>query len=215
MHVQYAPTHDAHGRPGSRALPRAGFFAALLLLAQAAGAVEAIHLDEHSFDCISKLTAVRGFFVGNVLGNTAATLKVARSHHGGVYPPGSVVQLVPTEVMVKQRPGFNPLTHDWEFIELDVSKAGTKIRGRGFADVVNRFGGNCFGCHIRAKPQWDLICETGHGCEPIPLTPAMLGALQRTDPRCPNAEHVSAEDQAALKELGALLSPKPAADAGH
>jgi Fe-S cluster biogenesis protein NfuA len=65
-----------------------------------------------------------------------------------------------------------------------VSKDGTQIRKRGFADVVNRFGGNCFGCHAAARPESDLICEDTHGCAPIPLTRAMSGALQRSDPRC-------------------------------
>jgi hypothetical protein len=124
---------------------------------------------------------------------------------------GSVIQLVPTEVMVKQPKGFNAATKDWEFFELDVTKGGTKILKRGFVEVVNRFGGNCFGCHIKARAEWDLVCETGHGCDPIPLTPAMFKALQRTDPRCPNAEKVSAEDAKALQALAALSSPPPAA----
>src|SRR5262245_47760072 len=70
--------------------------------------------------------------------------------------------------MVKRDKGFNPVTHDWEFFELDVSKDGTRIRKRGFAEVVNRFGGNCFGCHSAARPQWDLVCESDHGCAPPP-----------------------------------------------
>ena len=123
------------------------------------------------------------------------------------------VGLVPTEVMVKQPKGFNELTHDWEFFDLDVSKNGTKIRTRGFAETVNRFGGNCFGCHIKAQPQWDFICETGHGCDPIPLTESMIKAIQRTDPRCPGSDNVSAEDAAALKQLQEVLKPKtPAAN---
>jgi len=85
---------------------------------------------------MTRLTPVRGFFVGNLLGNLKGTLKVARSPDGGVYPPGSVVQLVPTEVMVKQPAGFNAATKDWEFFELDVSKSGSVIRKRGFAEVV-------------------------------------------------------------------------------
>src|SRR5262249_8783803 len=101
---------------------------------------------------------------------------------GAVYPPGSVIQLIPTEAMVKHDKGFNAATHDWEFFELDVSKDGTQIRKRGTVDVVNRFGGNCFGCHSAARPQWDLVCETDHGCAPLPVTRAMIGALQRTDP---------------------------------
>jgi hypothetical protein len=167
-----------------------------------------IPVTDRSFGCISHWAPVRGFFVGNLKGNLAGTLKVARSANGGVYPPGSVVQLVPTEVMVKQPKGFNEATHDWEFFELDVSKAGSKIRKRGFAEVVNRFGGNCFACHIKAAPQWDFICETGHGCDPIALTTPMIKALQHTDPRCKGSEHVSAEDAAALQQLDALMHPK-------
>jgi hypothetical protein len=36
--------------------------------------------------------------------------------------------LIPTEAMVKREKGFNPVTHDWEFFELDVSKDETEIR---------------------------------------------------------------------------------------
>ena len=116
-------------------------------------------IDAKSFRCITEMTHVRQFYVDNLLGNLEATLAVANSATGGTYPPGTVIQLVPTEVMVKRDKGFNPVTHDWEFFELDVSKDGTEIRKRGFAEVVNRFGGNCFGCHIQARPQWDLVCE--------------------------------------------------------
>jgi len=112
-----------------------------------------------------------------------------------------------TRHMVKRRKGFNTATRDWEFFELDVSKDGTQVRKRGFADVVNRFGGNCFGCHIAARPEWDLVCETDHGCAPIPLTRAMSGALQRTDPRCNNPP-VSVQDTEALKRLNELLKPR-------
>ena len=75
-----------------------------------------------------------------------------------------------------------------------------------FAEVVNRFGENCFGCHIQARPQWDLVCEMDHGCAPIPLTRAMSGALQRTDPRC-KTQTVSSEDAEALRQLNELLKP--------
>ncbi len=175
------------------------------------GADGKIVINDRTFDCISKLQPVRGFYVGNLLGNVKGTVAVAQSKTGGVYPVGSVIQLVPTEVMVKQPKGFNAATRDWEFFELDATQGGTKIIKRGFVEVVNRFGGNCFGCHIKARAEWDLVCETGHGCDPIPLTPAMFKALQRTDPRCPNAEKVSAEDAKALQALAALSTPPPGA----
>jgi len=171
------------------------------------GAVEGkVQIDEKSFRCITQMTKVRQFYVDNLLGNLDATLAVANSATGGTYPSGSVIQLVPGEVMVKRDHGFNAATNDWEFFELDVSRDGTQIRKRGFAEVVNRFGGNCFGCHIQARPQWDLVCETDHGCAPIPVTRAMIGALQRTDPRC-KAETISPEDTEALKQLNDLLKP--------
>jgi hypothetical protein len=147
---------------------------------------------------------VRQFYLDNLQGNLNATLVAANSTTGAVYPPGSLLQLIPGEAMAKHDKGFNAETHDWEFFELDVSKDGTKIRKRGFADVVNRFGGNCFGCHSAARPQWDLVCETDHGCAPLAVTHAMTRALQRTDPRCDNPP-ISPEDAEALKQLEQLL----------
>jgi hypothetical protein len=164
---------------------------------------EGVHIDANSFRCIRSMKHVRGFYVDNLRGNLSATLATANSKTGAVYPPGTVLQLVPTEVMVKHERGFNAITHDWEFFELDVSRQGTQIRKRGFADIVNRFGGNCFGCHIAARPQWDLVCETDHGCAPVPFTRPMIDALQRTDPRCDNAP-MSPEDAEALKQLEQL-----------
>lgn len=158
------------------------------------------------FRCIRDLTPVRGFYVDNLDGDLDATLAVAQSPTGGRYPPGSVIQLVPTEAMVKREAGFNPATNDWEFFELDVSAEGTAIRARGFADVVNRFGGNCFACHVKARPEWDMVCEQNHGCDPIPLTPVMLRAIQKTDPRC---ETVTLNDEEidALEAMKAALTP--------
>jgi hypothetical protein len=167
-----------------------------------------VEVDAKSFRCIRAMTPIRHFYVDNLLGNLDGTLAAANSATGAVYPPGSVIQLVPGEAMVKRAKGFNAATHDWEFFELAVSKDGTQIGKRGFVDVVNRFGGNCFGCHAAARPEFDLVCEDSHGCAPIPLTRAMSGALQRTDPRCDNAP-ISAADAAALEGLKALVKPKP------
>jgi hypothetical protein len=174
---------------------------ALLL---AAGPGNAMDIDAKSFRCITKMTPVRQFYVDNLQGNLDATLAAANSTPGAVYPPGSVIQLIPGEAMVKRDKGFNAATHDWDFFELDVSKDGTQIRKRGTVDIVNRFGGNCFDCHVPAAAQWDLVCETGHGCTPLRVTRAMIGALQRTDPRCGN-QPISPEDAEAIKQLEKLL----------
>jgi len=165
-----------------------------------------IPIDDQTFSkCITSMTPVRGFYVDNLTGKLDKTLAVARSDKGGTYPPGSVIQLVPTEVMVKQPPGTNPATKDWEFFELDATPEGGKIIKRGFVDVVNRFGGNCFACHAQARPEWDMVCETEHGCAPIPLTHAMKLAVQKSDPRCVPPNKLTDEDVAALGELSALL----------
>ncbi len=151
---------------------------------KAAAELPALDIDATSFRCLDEMTAVRHFFVDNLLGDLDATIAVAESTDGGVYPPGSVLQLVPTEVMVKHRPGWNAATRDWEFFELDVSAEGSSIRNRGFVDVVNRFGGNCFACHIKAEPKYDLVCERDHGCDDIPITREQIAAIQAADPRC-------------------------------
>jgi hypothetical protein len=199
-------------------LNRAGAVLAALLLvgptvATPAGKPGPLSISEKSFRCVTDMTHIGHFYVDNLVGNLKDTVRVAESTTGGVYPVGSVLQLVPTEVMVKREKGFNAATHDWEFFELDVSPSGSTIRTRGFVEVVNRFGGNCFTCHIRARPEWDLVCDTTHGCDPIPVTIAMSGALQRTDPRCKNRGPVSAEDAAALEQLAIVVKAMAAANA--
>lgn len=169
-----------------------------------------VEITEASFSCIRDMTPVRGFYVGNLLGHSEETLKAATSTTGGVYPVGSVVQLVPTEAMVKREPGFNPATKDWEFFELNVSAEGTKINVRGAGEVVNRFGGNCLSCHAAAKPEFDLICEQTHGCLPIPITPTMAKAIQNTDPRCAPMTNLPPEQIEALKQLAAFAAARPA-----
>lgn len=163
-----------------------------------------IVVDDNTFKCITDMTPVRHFYVDNLAGNLDATVKVATAGKGD-YPVGSVLQLMPNEVMIKHEAGYNPATRDWEFFYIDVSKDGSKIYKRGFAEVNNRLGLNCFTCHVKAEPQYDFVCETGHGCDPIPVTRAMFGALQRTDPRCKNNGPVSAEDKEALNQLGEIV----------
>ena len=150
------------------------------------------------------MTPVRHFYVDNVLGDLPATLAAANAPGGAIYPPGSVIQLVPTEAMVKREAGFSPATGDWEFFELEVAGKQTSIRARGFAEVNNRFGGNCFACHAPARQPWDFVCEDSHGCEAIPVSRQMTGALQRSDPRCGEAQ-LQSGDRWALFKLQALV----------
>ena len=199
-----------HRRPGrAYRLVRAWRVCAAVLLVSSAAAgptdmPHSLSITEKSFRCMTEMTHIGHFYVDNLAGDLKDTVQVAESTSGGVYPVGSVLQLVPTEVMVKREKGYNVATRDWEFFELDVSPAGSTIRTRGFVSVVNRFGGNCFACHVRARPEFDLVCSTTHGCDPIPVTIAMSGALQRTDPRCKHQGPVSAEDAAALVQLAEI-----------
>jgi hypothetical protein len=170
-----------------------------------------VKVDNSSFKCITDMTPVRHFYVDNLLGNLEGTVAVANAGKGD-YPEGSVLQLMPNEVMIKQQKDFNPATRDWEFFWIDVDKDGSKIFTRGFAEVNNRFGLNCFTCHVKAREEFDFVCEQGHGCDPIPVTRAMFGALQRTDPRCRNQKPVSAEDAQALKELGDIVKALKTSD---
>lgn len=166
-------------------------------------------IDDTTFSCIRDMTPVRGFFVDNLQGNIDETVEVANAGNG-TYPAGSVVQLVPGEVMVKLDPGSSPATSDWEFFELAVSDEGATISKRGFVDVNNKFGGNCFACHIKANPGRDMICESGNGCDPIPLTPLMIKAIQNTDPRC-DPVPLPPEQLEALKQLQAAMASAPQA----
>ncbi|MGH1471966.1 MAG: hypothetical protein ACRBCS_12275 [Cellvibrionaceae bacterium] len=165
-----------------------------------------VEITEKSFGCVLEMTPVRGFFVDNLLGDMdmKGTLEVANSKDGGEYPPGSVVQLVPSEVMVKHDKGFNPTTNDWEFFELNVSAEGSEIGKRGFDDVINKFGGNCLDCHMKAEKKWDLVCETGHGCDPLPLTKQMVSVIQKTDPRCQGIV-LTEEEKVIAQQLQMLL----------
>jgi len=146
---------------------------------------EDLDMQPEDFVCILDWQKVRRFRITNLLGHMDDALAVADSPTGGVYPVGTVIQLVPTEAMVKRAPGFAPDNADWEFFSLEVSAQGTSIMARGAEDVVNAFGGNCFGCHAKAAPQWDRICETDHGCDPLPFTAEQIEMVQMSDPRCP------------------------------
>jgi len=147
-------------------------------------AVQDLDMTEADFDCILNWTKVRSFRVTNKLGNEDATLLVANDPGKSDYPVGTVIQLIPTEAMVKRKPGFSAVTNDWEFFFLDVSSMGTKIVARGTSDVVNGLGGNCLDCHSKATKEFDFVCEKGHGCDPLPFSDADIQMIQDSDARC-------------------------------
>lgn len=169
-----------------------------------------LQIDAKSFGCMLDMTPIRGFYVDNLIPGELDKTVAAAQAEKTVYPAGSVVQLVPGEVMVKRHKGFNPVTKDWEFFELNVSKEGSHINKRGFADVVNRFGGNCFACHIKAKPEFDMICEDDHGCDPIEIPRPIITLLQKTDARCGGRYQPKPQEIEMLKQFKAAIAEKMA-----
>jgi mono/diheme cytochrome c family protein len=157
--------------------------AAKASVSSSSSSTEDADLGASDFPNINTMTPVGDHFVTNVRGHLDEALAAARSAQGGRYPVGTIIQLVPQEAMVKRVAGFSPTTNDWEFFSLDVSPTGTKILSRGGAQVLNRFGGSCAGCHSAAQPAFDFVCGQDHGCAPLPIGPAVIKALQAADPR--------------------------------
>ncbi len=151
----------------------------------AADSSKQLEVTEDSFKCLADMTKAEGtmYFIDNLLGNLAATLAVATSDSGGTFPAGSVISMVPNEVMIKHEEGWNPASNDWEFFLLGVSEEGTTITSRGGIEVSNQ-AGSCMGCHALARPEWDLVCSIDHGCAPIPFSREQIAAVQQRDPRC-------------------------------
>ncbi len=180
-----------------------------------------VEVTDASFRCLHEMKKVRSMYVDNLLGDVEGTLAVANAADGGAYPPGSVLQLFPGEVMVKREKGANPASNDWEFFTLDVTAAGAKITQRGFnpeKPVKNIFG-TCVSCHSQAAPKWDMVCEKGHGCPPINFpgginTAVLTTALQKTDKRCPSPEPLTEVEIAELGKLKKLMEAQAAANAG-
>jgi hypothetical protein len=147
-------------------------------------AVEDVEVEAADFTALADMTPVRRFFVNNLLGHLDEAVAVAEDPDGGVYPVGTVIQLIPQEAMVKRAEGFSPDTNDWEFFTLEPTPAGTNIVSRGGAEVINRFSGtSCSGCHSAAEPQFDMVCEDTHGCAPLGVPESVITAIQQSDPR--------------------------------
>lgn len=131
---------------------------------------------------INRMRRVGDHFIGSLNGHLEEALAVARNPKDSVYPVGTVIQLIPTEAMVKRRKGYSPATGDWEFFSLNVSPAGTEIQSSG-AKVKNFLGGDCASCHVAAKSHFDFVCEKGHGCAPLGVTDELIATIQKGDPR--------------------------------
>ncbi len=144
---------------------------------------EDLALGPDDFANLTTMTLVDGFYISNPLDHLDAAVAVARGERPGPYPVGTIIQLFPSEAMVKRGPGFDPASGDWEFFLLDVGTSGTEIVSRGGAEVVNGFGVSCVSCHSLAAPASDFVCHGDDDCPPLNLDPTAIREIQDADPR--------------------------------
>jgi len=179
-------------------------FAGVLAMPADAGdkrSAKTFQVQPEDLDCIVGWQQVRNFRITNVLGKNKLkkAIKVAERQRGR-YPVGTIIQLIPFEVMVKHRRKFSPETSGWEFLtlqgfssfqlDIDPATGNPIIDAQGTTEVTNFFNGNRFGCHSKADEQFDLVCERNHGCDSLGPLLSGLSAEQftnlalATDPRC-------------------------------
>jgi len=166
-------------------LKRSALLTAVSLCMVCSVLADDITVSEQSFSCINDWPKIRNTHIYNA--DPAKLNEAVRIFRDSVsdteYPVGTILQLIPTEAMVKHSRGTFPKSNDWEFFSLDLSAAGTKISERG-ENVVNHTQGlTCLSCHQPAA-KYDFVCEKTHGCAPIPLDDQKIAELQGADPRC-------------------------------
>lgn len=148
---------------------------------QAAEAVVAVN--EQMFGCVHEGTKIRKTYIRHA---DPAKLKEAvriyeNKIEGAVYPVGTIIQMVPHEVMVKHAKDAFPNSNGWEFLALKVTAEGATFAGRG--DTAANPRGTCLSCHQLAAKH-DFICDKGQGCPPVPVGDDVILAMQDKDPRC-------------------------------
>ena len=146
---------------------------------------EDLVIAEESFGCLLDLPKVRNTRIQNP--DSKKLKEAIRIFRDSVpdkeYPTGTVLQLIPTEAMVKHERAAFPNTNGWEFFALKVSADGTAILERGDKVLNASLKKPCLDCHSPAA-KFDFVCEKGHGCAPIPVTDQQIAAMQAADPRC-------------------------------
>jgi hypothetical protein len=161
--------------------------ASLLLCFYCAATLSAddLVITEKSFGCVLDLPKVRNTRIQNP--NPEKLREAIRIFRDSVpdtdYPTGTILQLIPTEAMVKHDRAAFPKTHGWEFFALKVSADGTTIQDRGDNVINASLKKPCLSCHSPAA-KFDFVCEKRHGCAPIPVTDQQIAAMQAGDPRC-------------------------------
>src|SRR5580700_11176205 len=106
-------------------------------------------VNEKSFSCLLDLPKVRNTRIQNT--DPAKLREAIRIFRDSVpdqeYPTGTVLQLIPTEAMVKHDRAAFPNTNGWEFFALKVSADGTMIQGRGDKVLNTSLKKPCLDCH--------------------------------------------------------------------
>jgi hypothetical protein len=142
-------------------------------------------ITEKSFGCVLDMPKVRSTRIQNP--GPEKLKEAIRIFRDSVpdkeYPTGTILQLIPTEAMVKHDRATIPNTNGWEFFALQVSAAGTTIQDRGDKVLNTSLKKPCLGCHSPAA-KFDFVCEKVLGCAPIPVTDQQIAATQAADPRC-------------------------------
>ena len=158
---------------------------ALCLSLAVALSADDLVITEKNFGCVVNLPKVRNTRIQNA---DPEKLKQAMrifesSSPDKEYPTGTILQLIPTEAMVKHDRAAFPNSNGWEFFALKVSADGTTILDRGDKVLNTSLKKPCLDCHSPAA-KFDFVCEKGHGCAPIPVTDQQIAAIQAADPRC-------------------------------
>jgi hypothetical protein len=157
----------------------------LLLSLGVALSADDLVVTEKSFGCLLNMPKVRNTRIQNP--DPAKLREAVQIFTDSVpdkeYPTGTILQLIPTEAMVKHEKAAFPNTNGWEFFALKVTPEGTTILDRGDKVLNTSLKKPCLECHSPAA-KFDFVCEKGHGCATIPLTDERIAGMQAADPRC-------------------------------
>ena len=109
-------------------------------------------ITEKSFGCVLNLPKVRNTRIQNP--DPEKLREAIRIFGDSVpdkeYPKGTILQLIPTEAMVKHDRAAFPNTNGWEFFALKVSADGTAIQDRGDKVLNTSLKKPCPECHSPA-----------------------------------------------------------------
>lgn len=138
---------------------------------------------EEDFTCSREWQKVGNLRVTNRCGRLTEAVNVASDEKSGdTYPVGTIITLNTGEAMAKRGPNFDPAHNNWEYFSLQLSPSGATIAKRGTSEMKNDVG-SCMECHGKAR-DYDFICRSTHGCDPLPISGETLAASQAADPRC-------------------------------